>query len=250
MIFKKHKKIIALFALLIIFYAITSGSFSIYRELKQGMANLNIISPSGTVTVNFDANGGTIDPSEASRSVTSGTAVGTLPTTMTRTDYNFLGWYTHPTDGVQINSQTTVTGPGPVYYYAHWVKILCKKAVTGTLHSEKCLAGGGCLSAGYRENDDITYGEIPVYDTPEIGYAYDCDVNNDGVWDDETERFYYVRSLGGTSGTENSVLVHYTSFDEDGQMDSSDQRKIYTYSDGKAYLPDSTKVLPSSETIE
>ena len=240
MIFKKHKKIIALFVLLIIFYAITSGSFSIYRELKQGTINLNIFSPSGTVTVNFDANGGTIDPSEASKSVTSGTAVGTLPTTMTRTDYNFLGWYTHPTDGVQINSQTTVTGPGPVYYYAHWVKILCKKAVTGTLHSEKCLAGGGCLSAGYIVNDDITYGEIPVYDTPEIGYAYDCDVNNDGVWDDETERFYYVRSLGGTSGTENSVLVHYTSFDEDGQMDSSDQRKIYTYSDGKAYLPDST----------
>ena len=242
MIFKKHKKIIALFVLLFVFYAyaIINGSFSIYRELKQGMANLNIISPSGTVTVNFDANGGTIDPSEASRSVTSGTAVGTLPTTMTRTDYNFLGWYTHPTDGVQIDSQTTVTGPGPVYYYAHWVKILCKKAVTGTLHSEKCLTGGGCLSAGYRVNDDITYGEIPVYDTPEIGYAYDCDVNNDGVWDDETERFYYVRSLGGTSGTENSVLVHYTSFDEDGQMDSSDQRKIYTYAAGKAYLPDST----------
>ena len=236
---KKHKKLFVLFVAMFIFYTIVGGTFSIYREKLGDSINLNILNQATMVTVNFNANGGTIAPADASRSVQSGSPVGQLPS-VTKTDHNFIGWFTDPSGGTEINASTTVTGPGPVNYYAHWVKIICKKAVTGTLHEETCASTGGCIASGHSANTTITYGTIPISNSPRVGDAYDCDVNNDGDWDDETERFYYVRAFGGTTSAENSVLVHYTSFDEDGQMDSSNQRKIYQYTPGKAYLPDST----------
>ena len=239
---KKHKKIFALFALLFIFYAIIHGAFSIYRETQHDSINLNILDPSGTITINFNANDGTIDPAEASRTIQTGAAIGPLPTTMTRTNYNFDGWYTLPSGGEKITAQTTVTGTGTVTYYAHWIKIVCKKAATGTLHTETCSAGGSCLNGimGYHSGDTITYGTIPGANSPLTGDAYDCDVNNDGTWDPLTERFYYIRGFGGSSQVENSALVHFTSFDATGQMDSSKDRGSYVYNTAINYLPTSS----------
>ena len=239
---KKHKKIFALFALLFIFYAIIHGAFSIYRETQHDSINLNILDPSGTITINFNANDGTIDPAEASRTIQTGAAIGPLPTTMTRTNYNFDGWYTLPSGGEKITAQTTVTGTGTVTYYAHWIKIVCKKAATGTLHTETCSAGGSCLNGimGYHSGDTITYGTIPGANSPLTGDAYDCDVNNDETWDPLTERFYYIRGFGGSSQVENSALVHFTSFDATGQMDSSKDRGSYVYNTAINYLPTSS----------
>ena len=209
---KKHKKIIVLLAVLFLFYAIINGAFSIYREIKGDSINLSILDPNGTVAVTFNPNGGTISSQEATRNVPVGTAVGTLPTTMAKTDYNFDGWYTDPTNGEKINENTIVTG-STVTYYAHWIKIVCKKAVAGTLHSETCASDGSCAGAGggYSANDTIYYGTIPGENSPIVGDAYDCDVNDDGTWDPITERFYYVRGYGATNPKENSVLVHFTS---------------------------------------
>ena len=239
---KQHKKIFVLFAFMFLFYAIINGAFSIYREIKGDSIDLSILDPSGNVIVNFDANGGTIPQQDATRNVPTGTAVGTLPTSMTRTDYNFDGWYTLPTaEGVKITDQTIVTGT-TVTYYAHWIKIVCKKAATGTLHTETCSAGGSCLNSmmGYHSGDTITYGTIPGASSPLVGDAYDCDVNDDDVWDPLTERFYYIRSFGGTSQVENSALVHFTSFDETGQMDSGIGRGSYVYNTAINYLPTSS----------
>ncbi len=243
MIIKKHKKIITLFVALLIFYTIINGAFSIYREIKGDSIDLSILDPSGMVAVTFDPNGGTIPQQDASRSVQNGSAVGALPTTMTRTNYNFDGWYTDPdpTEGVKISDQTIVTGT-TVTYYAHWIKIVCKKAVAGTLHTETCSAGGSCLNSmmGYHSGDTITYGTIPGTYSPLVGDAYDCDVNDDDVWDPLTERFYYIRSFGGTSNVENSALVHFTSFDATGQMDSGHERGSYAYNTAINYLPTSS----------
>ena len=240
---KKLKKILALFVMLFIFYTIISGAFSIYRETQGDSINLNILNPSGTVAVTFNPNGGTIPSADATRNVPIGTAVGPLPTSMTRTDYNFDGWYTDPQDGqgVKITKDTIVTGT-TVTYYAHWIKIVCKKALTGTLHTETCSTGGSCLNAmmGYSLNDTITYGTIPGAFSPLAGDAYDCDVNDDGVWDPLTERFYYMRSFGGTSQTENSSLIHFTSFDENGQMDSGKSRGSHDYDTALTLLPTAT----------
>ena len=197
----KHSKIICLLVALFIFYATINSSFSIYREVKGDSINLNILDPSGMVAVNFDANGGTIPQQDATRSVQRGTAVGTLPTSMTNADHNFDGWYTHPTSGTRITDQTIVTGT-TVTYYAHWIKIVCKKATT--LHTETCASNGSCATiVGYSANDTITYGTIPGANSPIVGDAYDCDVNDDDIWDPLTERFYYVRGYGGTSQNEN-----------------------------------------------
>ena len=236
---KKHKKILILFAFVVAFYAIVSGTFSIYREKKGDKIDLSILDASGTVTVNFKANGGVIDSEDETKTVQSGTTIGQLPEA-TRDDYNFDGWYTEPTGGEKIDENTVVTGT-TVDYYAHWLKIVCKKAVTGTLHSETCAQGGACSGSGggYHANDTIYYGTIPSSISPVVGDAYDCDVNDDDTWDPQTERFYYVRHYGTTDEFENSVLVHYTSFDDLGQMDSSPSRTNYLYGDASDYLPTS-----------
>ena len=236
---KKHKKIIYLISALFIFYTIINGTFSIYREIIGDSISLNILNPSGLVNVSFNPNGGTISEEEATRSVQNGSSVGALPTSMTRQNYNFDGWYTDPTDGTKITDQTIVNG-STVTYYAHWIKIVCKKAAIGTLHTETCDSSGSCINLGYSANDTITYGTIPGTNSPIAGDAYDCDVNNDGTWDPLTERFYFIRSFGGDTQKENSALVHYTSFDSAGQMDSSKTRESKDYATASTYLPTSS----------
>jgi len=68
-------------------------------------------------TITFNVNGGTV--SEASRSVRSGTAIGTLPTA-TRDGYTFGGWFTAASGGTEVTSTTTATKN--VTLYAHWTE--------------------------------------------------------------------------------------------------------------------------------
>ena len=140
--------------------------------------------------IDFDEDGGS---SVADFDRYEGDVLGTLETP-TKTGYIFDGWYTDPDDGEgdRISASTLVTGN--VTYYAHWVKIICQKAATGTLHTETCDSSGSCHTKGFYEtNATITYGAIPGVYSPRVGDAYDCDVNDDGTYDPLTERFYYIR---------------------------------------------------------
>ena len=239
----KHFKFLMLFVGLFLFCALIQGSFSIYRELKGDLIDLSILDPSTNFVVTFNPNGGTIAQQDATRNKTYNQAVGELPTPQ-KTDNNFIGWYTDPDDGEgdRISANTLVTGN--VTYYAHWEKIICKKAAAGTLHTETCNSTGSCYTKGfYSANETITYGTIPSTYSPLVGDAYDCDVNDDGTYDPLTERFYYIREVSDTSGSEpvyNSFLVHFTSFDENGQMDSSTSRGSYVYDTAINYLPTSS----------
>lgn len=69
-------------------------------------------------TVNFNANGGTVD--ETTRAVKDGTAIGSLPTPK-RYAHAFDGWFTSAEGGEQINSDTIITADKT--YYAHWTRI-------------------------------------------------------------------------------------------------------------------------------
>lgn len=69
-------------------------------------------------TLTYNANGGTC--STASKSVTYGSAYGTLATP-TRTGYTFEGWYTTKTGSTQVTSSTTCTGNATIY--ARWTPI-------------------------------------------------------------------------------------------------------------------------------
>ena len=77
---------------------------------------------------------------------------------------------------------------------------ICKKATS--LHKKTCASSTGC-GAIVGNGNEITYGAIPN-GTPKSGDAYDCDVNNDGIYDSSTERFYYLKSEGS-----NSTLIYY-----------------------------------------
>ena len=103
-------------------------------------------------------------------------------------------------------------------------KKICIRATE--LHEETCTqtAGAGfCYASGYYEGGSkntniITYGNYGTTGTLSTGDAFDCDVNGDGEYNKDTERFYYVNDLyiGNNKVTnkeefdsKNAVLVYY-----------------------------------------
>ena len=91
---------------------------------------------------------------------------------------------------------------------------LCVKATN--LHHETCESTyKGCILRNtYSNGDEIYYGQIGQKGKLTPGDAFDCDVNNDGTFDEETERFYYVSPYydGETDTFDNkyATLIFYT----------------------------------------
>ena len=83
--------------------------------------------------------------------------------------------------------------------------IVCKRATK--LHTENCTQTDGtyyCSGAGLT-GKTITYGSLGTKGTLKSGDAFDCDVNGDGTYDENTERFYYVTDMDDST----AVLVYY-----------------------------------------
>ena len=97
------------------------------------------------------------------------------------------------------------------------IKPLCKRATT--LHTETCsqtstsayCSGDGYTAGGSMKTTTITYGNLGTKGVLTTGDAFDCDVNGDGVYDLETERFYYVSDAtnGIISDSNTAVLIYY-----------------------------------------
>ena len=90
--------------------------------------------------------------------------------------------------------------------------VMCKRATV--LHKEVCTntdATGYCQADGYSLNSEIEYGSLGTKGTLSSGDAFDCDVNGDGTYDPDTERFYYVSDLtnGITTDSNTAVLIYY-----------------------------------------
>ena len=84
--------------------------------------------------------------------------------------------------------------------------IVCKGAKKETLHTEKCEQTDStyyCSGAGFA-GKTITYGTVPGKEL-KSGDAFDCDVNGDGTYDENTERFYYVTDMDDNT----AVLIYY-----------------------------------------
>ena len=98
-------------------------------------------------------------------------------------------------------------------------KIICKRATT--LHTEKCTqtddsmfcSGAGYTTSGSKGTSTITYGNLGTSGTLTTGDSFDCDVNGDGEYNPETERFYYVSDYYNTSTksfeNDTAVLIYY-----------------------------------------
>ncbi len=106
---------------------------------------------------------------------------------------------------IPVNGETGQEEPKPI----------CRRATT--LHTAICKV---TFNAGCRRNNKFAYGETITYGTLwetdnkediKAGDAFDCDVNNDGTYNPETERFYYVQSNGA-----NSTLIYYSNYIKNG----------------------------------
>ena len=98
-------------------------------------------------------------------------------------------------------------------------KIICKRATT--LHTEECTqtdsqyfcSGAGYTASGSKGTNTITYGNLGTKGSLNSGDAFDCDVNGDGEYNPETERFYYVSDYYNTSTKsfedDTAVLIYY-----------------------------------------
>ena len=167
--------------------------------------SVTVAEPSSTHTVTFKLEENSVEAYDT-MTVNHNAALGSLPaSTPTKTDYVFAGWYTLPDpNGDEINEQVQITAD--VTFYAHWDKIICKKATA--LHS----------SSG------TNIGTLPRNNVPAGGFAYDCDVNGNGVIDtfnntgvnaDSIERFYYLT----TDEEGYAVLMFYNNtHQEDGTL--------------------------------
>ena len=113
-----------------------------------------------TVTVSFNANGGTC--ATASKSVTTQSAYGTLPTP-TRSGYTFAGWFTASAGGTQVTAATTVSIAYNHTLYAQW---------TGGDITVTFDANGGTVSPSSKTVQlGHNYGSLPV--PTRTGYIFD-----------------------------------------------------------------------------
>jgi len=113
-----------------------------------------------SVTVTYNANGGTVSP--ASKTVVQGGTYGTLPTP-TRAGYTFQGWYTLATGGTLVTASTVVTQNVNHQIYAQWV------ATIYTITTASDPAIGGTTSGG----GTYSVGQVcTLVATPASGYAF------------------------------------------------------------------------------
>lgn len=86
---------------------------------------------------------------------------------------------------------------------------ICQRATV--LHTEECTGkfcgGMGFTNDGKMKTTTITYGSLGTQGTLNSGDAFDCDTNGDGEYNPETERFYYVTTMGDDSRV--AVLIYY-----------------------------------------
>lgn len=182
-------------------------------------------------TLFYNANGGTVTPSE--KAITMETAFGTLPTP-TRECYDFVGWYTtaESADGVKVSAETILEEPGDITIYARWEQhslsgwvkdselpenaVVVNRKWTYTLRTEK--TSGSSSLAGYTLYNTVrtdwggTQG--PVYSDPSNGAR--------NVWSEQYETgrthhwvYYRYANASGSSGSDKntSTYVNYEEID-------------------------------------
>ena len=95
---------------------IETGKELIHSVEKINGVNYNVVHLGIAANVIFNPNGGSV--SEPTRELEKGTVVGQLPIP-TRTDYEFLGWFTDPTNGTEISESEIINAD--VEFFAHWI---------------------------------------------------------------------------------------------------------------------------------
>ena len=126
--------------------------------------------------------------------------------------------------------------------------VICKRATV--LHKENCENTDHpsyfCQADGYSTGSEIEYGSLGTKGTLSSGDAFDCDVNGDGTYDPDTERFYYVSDLtnGITTDSNTAVLIYYNNVS--GGTPSNTATYAYNESNENWHGPTTIKQLPTT----
>ena len=142
------------------------------------------------ITVNYDANGGSVSPTY--KNVTYGSSYGTLAKP-TRTGYTFAGWYTSRTGGSLVSSSTKVTTNTTHTIYAHW---------NTNSYSVTYDANGGTVSPTSKSiTYGSTYGTLP---TPSrTGYTFL------GWYTSRTNGTQVISSTTVTTTSNHTIYAHW-----------------------------------------
>ena len=104
----------------------TTGDYSqeewnnLYASIKVNVAgDFTVKTVEPKILVTYNANGGRVRPSKKQLTA-SNTTYGPLATP-TRDGYEFIGWYTDPTNGTLVTNETSFNGTSTILY-AHWGK--------------------------------------------------------------------------------------------------------------------------------
>ena len=147
-----------------------------------------------TVTVTFDPNGGTMLLTEQKRTVTVGSAYGTLPDTV-RSGYNFLGWYDGDT---LIAADTTVSKTADHTLKAKWES----KSTPHTEHTYdagKVTKEATCTATGEMTYTCTVCGSTKTETIPKAAHAYgDAVVTKKATCTATGEQSYTCTVCGGS----------------------------------------------------
>ena len=150
----------------------------------------------------------------------------------TKTPADFLGWFTDIEQGELIDDDIIIDSN--IVLYAHWTTPpLCRRATI--LHTDTCerVDNAGCKKAGYtltgtHKSTTIVYGNTSGENLTS-GDAFDCDVNGDGIYNPDNERFYYIKT-----NDDNAVMVFYSNFEGENGVQTINN---FVYDDAISQLP-------------
>ena len=184
---------------------VTNGTATITMTgTKTGDTRTINVTVGSVIAVDFDSDGGL--PATFQENVADGGSFSSLPEP-TKSGYTLEGWYTGTNGtGTQLTTSTVFTSSTPTQYYAYWTQTVYVCKIATSRHSEQCAQSGsnGCKGASWGTST-IEYGYLISDSSPvSAGAAYDCDVDFDGTYDPDTERFYYFGSENG-----NAKLIYY-----------------------------------------
>ena len=134
------------------------------------------------------------------------------PSDPTKDNYDFKGWYKDSGYNTEFDFDTeTITSATTIY--AKWEEkedqpYICRRAEE--LHTSICDRNDnqGCNKTGFKQGDRIIFGNTTEGSNIKGGDAFDCDVNGDGEFNSDTERFYYLRTID-----DKAALISHTNFE-------------------------------------
>ncbi len=177
--------------------------------------------------VNFDPNGGSLEDSINTKLVTYDENYGEMPTS-NKDGYEFIGWYTDPSNGEKITSSSKVSITKMITLYAHY----SPKQYTITFDGQ----GGTPSKESIKVTYDSAIGTLPT--AIKEGYNFIGWLDESG--NEITELTIYNKTENSTLYADYSKNQFKVTYNPNGGM-IDEQSKLVTYDEKYGELPTPTK---------